>query len=124
FFRSIEEIADAKAEIFHGLEPGGTAIINRDSPYYERLKAEALDHGAKVVGFGEAESAEARLIDVRLGPDGSNVKADILGSTTDYRLGAPGRHLVQNSLAVLAVVKLAGGDLEPAARALSGLHAQ
>ena len=39
FFRSVEEIADAKAEIFHGLEPGGTAIINRDNPHYERLKA-------------------------------------------------------------------------------------
>ena len=30
YFHSVEEIADAKAEIFHGLEPGGTAIINRD----------------------------------------------------------------------------------------------
>ena len=39
FFRSVEEIADAKAEIFHGLEPGGVAIINRDNPHYERLKA-------------------------------------------------------------------------------------
>jgi UDP-N-acetylmuramoyl-tripeptide--D-alanyl-D-alanine ligase len=69
FFRSIEEIADAKAEIFHGLEPGGTAIINRDSPHYERLKTHALKHGAKIVGFGEAEGAEARLLDVVLQPD-------------------------------------------------------
>ena len=38
-----------------------------------------------------------------------------------YRLGAPGRHLVQNSLAVLAAVKLAGADLAPAARALAEL---
>ena len=124
FFRSIEEIADAKAEIFHGLEPGGTAIINRDSPHYERLKTHALKHGAKIVGFGEAEGAEARLLDVVLQPDGSNVKADILGTTVNYRMGAPGRHLVQNSLAALAAVKLAGADLDRAARALSGLHAQ
>ena len=61
FFRSVEEIADAKAEIFRGLEPGGTAIINRDSPHYERLKDHALDHGANIVGFGEAQEAEARL---------------------------------------------------------------
>jgi UDP-N-acetylmuramoyl-tripeptide--D-alanyl-D-alanine ligase len=124
FFRSIEEIADAKAEIFHGLVPGGAAIINRDSPHYERLKGHALKHGAKIVGFGEAEGAEARLLDAVLQPDGSNVKADILGTTITYRLGAPGRHLVQNSLAVLAAVKLAGADLDPAARALSGLQAQ
>jgi UDP-N-acetylmuramoyl-tripeptide--D-alanyl-D-alanine ligase len=124
FFRSVEEIADAKAEIFRGLERGGTAIINRDSPYYERLKSHALKAGATIVGFGEAEGAEARLVNVELYPDGSNVNANILGTPTSYSLGAPGRHLVQNSLAVLAAVKIAGADLDLAARALSGLHAQ
>jgi UDP-N-acetylmuramoyl-tripeptide--D-alanyl-D-alanine ligase len=124
FFRSVEEIADAKAEIFGGLEPGGTAIINRDSPHYERLKRHALDHGARIVGFGETQGADARLLDAELRPDGSKVTADILGETISYRLGAPGRHQVQNSLAVLAAVKLAGADLQSAARALDGLHAQ
>jgi UDP-N-acetylmuramoyl-tripeptide--D-alanyl-D-alanine ligase len=124
FFRSVEEIADAKAEIFHGLLPGGAAILNRDSPYFERLKAHALEHGARIVGFGEAQDADARLLGVELEPDGSKVKADILGETLSYRLGAPGRHLVQNSLAVLAAAKLAGADLKAAARALDGLQAQ
>ncbi len=124
FFRSVEEIADAKAEIFHGLEPGGVAVINRDSPYYERLKAHALEHGARIVGFGEAQGAEVRLLGVELEPDGSKVNADILGEALSYRLGAPGRHLVQNSLAVLAAVKLAGADLKRAAAALEGLQVQ
>jgi UDP-N-acetylmuramoyl-tripeptide--D-alanyl-D-alanine ligase len=124
FFRSVEEIADAKAEIFLGLEPGGAAIINRDNPYFERLKARALEHGARIVGFGEAQDAEARLLGVDLQSDGSDVKADILGETLSYRLGAPGRHIVQNSLAVLAAVKLAGADLRAAAGALGGLQAQ
>ena len=124
FFRSVEAIADAKAEIFHGLEPGGTAIINRDIPYYQRLKDHALGHGATIVGFGEAPDAEAHLRDIVLGPDGSNVSADILGETIAYRIGAPGRHVVQNSLALLAAAKLAGADLPLAARALAGLQAQ
>jgi UDP-N-acetylmuramoyl-tripeptide--D-alanyl-D-alanine ligase len=124
FFRSVEEIADAKSEIFRGLEPGGTAIINRDNPHYERLKAQALAHGATIIGFGETQGAEAHLLGVQLEPDRSEVKADILGETIGYRLGAPGRHLVQNSLAVLAAVKLAGADLGHAASALSALHAQ
>ncbi len=124
FFRSIEEIADAKAEIFRGLEPGGAAVINRDSPYYERLKAHALEYGARVIGFGEAEGADVRLLGVELRPEGSEVKADILGEALSYRLGAPGRHLVQNSLAVLAAVKLADADLKQAAAALAGLEAQ
>jgi UDP-N-acetylmuramoyl-tripeptide--D-alanyl-D-alanine ligase len=123
FFRSIEEIADAKAEIFGGLEPGGTAVINRDNPHHERLKARAVEHGVKIVDFGETRDAGARLLEVELMPDGSNVRADILGEQVTYRLGAPGRHLVENSLAVLAAVKVAGADLAVAAAAFAGLHA-
>ncbi len=124
FFRSVEDIADAKAEIFRGLEPGGTAIINRDNPHFERLAAHAREHGATIVGFGEAEGAEARLLSAELGPDGSTVQADILGQIVDYRLGAPGRHLVLNSLAVLAAVKVAGADLKAGADALGAIQAQ
>jgi UDP-N-acetylmuramoyl-tripeptide--D-alanyl-D-alanine ligase len=124
FFRSMAEIADAKAEILAGLEPGGAAILNRDNAYYDRLRRRALEHEARIVGFGEAKGAEARLLAVELGPDSSDVKADILGETISYRLGAPGRHLVQNSLAVLAAVKLAGANLEAAARSLARWQAQ
>jgi UDP-N-acetylmuramoyl-tripeptide--D-alanyl-D-alanine ligase len=123
FFRSVEEIADAKAEIFGGLIPGGVAIINRDIPYFERLKAHALEHGARIIGFGEAEGADARLVGLELLAEGSNVAAELFGEPFTYRLGAPGRHLVQNSLAVLAAAKLAGADLALAAKALKNLHA-
>jgi UDP-N-acetylmuramoyl-tripeptide--D-alanyl-D-alanine ligase len=124
FFGSVEEIADAKAEIFEGLEPGGTAIVNRDNAFYERLKARALDSGARIVSFGEAEGADARLISVELDPEGSDVRADILGEAIAYRLGSPGRHLVQNSLTVLAAVQVAGADLAMAADALSAWQVQ
>jgi UDP-N-acetylmuramoyl-tripeptide--D-alanyl-D-alanine ligase len=52
---SEEAIADAKAEIFEGLEPGGVAIIPADSPHFERLRAKrGACCGAKVVSFGSA----------------------------------------------------------------------
>ena len=38
YLGSIEAIADAKAEIFLGLEPGGTAVLNRDAPQFERWR--------------------------------------------------------------------------------------
>ena len=47
FFPSIWGIADAKGEIFSGLEPGGTAVINRDSAYFERLRAHAHGLGGR-----------------------------------------------------------------------------
>ncbi|HKA47009.1 MAG TPA: UDP-N-acetylmuramoylalanyl-D-glutamyl-2,6-diaminopimelate--D-alanyl-D-alanine ligase [Methyloceanibacter sp.] len=123
-FRSIEAIADAKAEILEGLVPGGVAILNRNNPHYDRLRRHALQRKARVVSFGETSGADARSLSVELGPETSEVKADILGETVTYRIGAPGIHFVQNSLAVLAAVKLAEADLKAAARAFSGWHAQ
>jgi UDP-N-acetylmuramoyl-tripeptide--D-alanyl-D-alanine ligase len=123
FFDSIEAIADAKAEIFLGLEPDGAAVINRDSPVYARLERAAGAAGAgRILSFGEHPQADARLINLSLLPDGSSVHANILGSEVVYKLGAPGRHVVLNSLAVLAAAALLGADLAISALALASLE--
>jgi UDP-N-acetylmuramoyl-tripeptide--D-alanyl-D-alanine ligase len=122
YFGSLEAIADAKAEIFLGLEPGGAAVINRDNAQYERLKVAAEAVGARVVSFGEHEEADARLIKASLQAESSAVQARILGVDLTYKLGAPGRHVVHNSLAVLAAASLVGADLAVAALALAGLE--
>jgi UDP-N-acetylmuramoyl-tripeptide--D-alanyl-D-alanine ligase len=123
YFGSVEAIADAKAEIFLGLESGGVAVINRDNPHFERLKAHALAAGARVVGFGTRADADARLIEAAFKPDCSTVRANILGADVTYKLGAPGRHVVLNSLAVLAAASLVGADLALCALALVSLAA-
>jgi len=123
FFGTVEKIADAKAEIFEGLEPGGIAVLNADNPQFDRLSAVARTRAERLVSFGEAEGADARLEQVALHPDCSCVDADILGTKVTYKYGAPGRHLVGNSLAVLAAVKLAGADLALAAVALADMQA-
>src|SRR5258705_11809389 len=62
YFASVEAIADAKAEIFRGLEPAGAAVINRDNPHYQRLAAAARSAGVEgIVSFGERAKAGARL---------------------------------------------------------------
>src|SRR5258705_6103186 len=122
FFPSVEAIADTKAEIFRGLEPGGAAVINRDNPHYERLAAAARDAGVeRIVSFGEHAKADARLVKAALQPDCSTVQARILGADVAYKLGAPGKHVVLNSLAVLAAVSLVGADLALSALALAEL---
>ncbi|MEG6509117.1 UDP-N-acetylmuramoylalanyl-D-glutamyl-2,6-diaminopimelate--D-alanyl-D-alanine ligase [Methyloligella sp. 2.7D] len=123
-FPNLAAIADAKAEIFAGIEKDGTAILNRDNEFYGRLAEAAKTEGAKVVGFGEAEEADMRLVQADLDATGSQVTASYRGQTLRYRLGAPGLHLVQNSLAVLAAVDAAGADLVKAADVLSHVHAQ
>ncbi|MEX1204700.1 MAG: UDP-N-acetylmuramoylalanyl-D-glutamyl-2,6-diaminopimelate--D-alanyl-D-alanine ligase [Dongiaceae bacterium] len=122
FFASVEAIADAKAEIFEGVTPGGAAILNRDSPLYERLAGKARDCGiGRVIGFGRHAAAEARLIDCAIDATGSEVDGIVLDQRVRYRIGMPGLHWAINSLAVLAAVQAIGGAVAPAAAALARL---
>jgi len=118
-FPSLAAIADAKGEIFSGLEPGGTAVLNRDNPQFDRLKAHvAASPAGRIISFGEHADAHVRLLSANCAADSSTVEADVLGELVAYQIGAPGRHLVQNSLAVLAAVHATGADLALAALAL------
>ena len=123
YFGSLEKIADAKAEIFAGVEKGGAAVLNRDNALFARLVVAAKAAGvSRIVSFGEHQEAAARLVRCALQPDSSTVEAQILGQPVTYKLGAPGRHLVLNSLAVLAASALAGADRAKAGLALAQLQ--
>lgn len=123
FFPSVAAIADAKAEIFEGLEPGGVAIINRDNEHHARLRAHAERSPAgRIVTFGEHAGADWRLAELKLLPDHSEVVATRGRLRLAYRLGTPGRHLALNSLAVLAAVEALGADPVQAARSLGELR--
>ena len=88
-----------------GIEPGGAAVINRDNPHFARLQRRAKSAGvARIVSFGEHAKADARLLKCALHAECSAVSARILGADVTYMLGVPGKHLVLNSLAVLAAV--------------------
>jgi UDP-N-acetylmuramoyl-tripeptide--D-alanyl-D-alanine ligase len=124
FFGSLAKIADAKAEIFLGVEPSGAAVLNRDIAQFAQLKRRAVEAGvARVVSFGEHAKADARLLKCALHPHCSTVVARIFDTELTYKIGAPGRHLVDNSLAVLATAVLAGADLALAALALAEFKA-
>jgi UDP-N-acetylmuramoyl-tripeptide--D-alanyl-D-alanine ligase len=119
FFASIEAIADAKAEIFTGLKPDGTAVLNRDNAQFARLAAAAKARGVKkILGFGRDAKAEARILDCIEAADGSEVKAEILGRKLRYRLGTPGMHVVMNSVGALCAAAAAGADIEACAAVL------
>jgi UDP-N-acetylmuramoyl-tripeptide--D-alanyl-D-alanine ligase len=119
---SEEAIADAKGEIFEGVEPGGIAIIPADSPHYARLKAKAEQYFLTVVGFGRSPHADVRLLDtISAANGGSLVTADMGDRRVCYTLAEPGEHWVMNSLGVMAAVRAAGGDLGAAGVALADM---
>lgn len=118
---SLEAIADAKAEIFLGLDAGGVALLNRDNPFYERLATYAAARGADVISFGEDPAADVRAERIESEPDGSTIVARVHGRPLTYRLGAPGLHLARNSLAVLAVLECVGIRPEEAVEPLANI---
>ncbi len=122
FFRDESAIADAKGEIFAGLEPDGVAIIPFDSPHRDRLTAAATPHAARIVTFGIAKGADVRAIEtVRLATGATFVTVQQDGRELSFTMAQPGMHWVSNALAVIACVEAAGADLGLAGLALAEL---
>ncbi|MGE0668249.1 MAG: UDP-N-acetylmuramoyl-tripeptide--D-alanyl-D-alanine ligase [Sphingomonadales bacterium] len=123
FFRSIEAIADAKSEIFEGVQPGGAVILNRDNAQFGRLEARARDVGVgRIISFGASEGSDVRAIKSRLHEDCSTVTADVMGTLVTFKIGIAGDHWVSNSLAVLATVAAVDADLGLAGLALAEMQ--
>jgi UDP-N-acetylmuramoyl-tripeptide--D-alanyl-D-alanine ligase len=122
YFASEEEIADAKGEIFQGLEPGGTAIIPYDSPHRDRLIAAARPHAGRIVTFGIGKGADVRARDSVPSPNGGSlIAAQLPDAELTFTISQPGAHWVSNALAVLAAVAALGGDLAAAGLALADM---
>lgn len=126
FFPDESAIADAKGEIFQGLEAlegsgGGTAIIPHDSPHRERLIAAARPHAARIVTFGSDAQADVRTLETMPVAGGTFVTARVGERELSFTINQPGAHWVSNALAVLAAVDAVGGDLALAGLALAEL---
>jgi UDP-N-acetylmuramoyl-tripeptide--D-alanyl-D-alanine ligase len=121
---SLDGIADAKAEIFSGLEPGGVAVLNRDAPQFERLAAAAQGCAARIVTFGAGAASDAQLVGVSAVDGGSRIRARIFGRELEFALGAPGLHMAENALGVLLACEALGADVAGAAAALAGFAPQ
>ena len=68
FFKNLQGIAEAKAEIFEGLPPkGGIAIINADTNYADILEQKAAAHNAEIVKFGQNHQPKVKVDNVSAG---------------------------------------------------------
>ena len=118
---SMEAIADAKGEIFEGLEPGGTAIIPNDSPYRDRLLRAARRHAEHIISFGGGDADIHAKHAVTADGGGSLITAALLDSDLTFTISQRGDHWVSNALAVLAAVEAVGADLAVAGLALADM---
>jgi len=118
---SVEAIADAKGEIFQGLEPEGTAIIPETTAHRDRLLKAARRHAEHIIGFG-CDDSDIRAIHAVASDDGGSlVTAALLERELTFTISQRGDHWVSNALAVLAAVEAIGGDVALAGLALADM---
>ncbi len=123
FYPTLEAIVDQKSLLFSSMKPHGIAVLNRDTPYYLRLKSAALYRGAsRIITFGEHRLANIRLVKSECLVDSSRVNVSVFGQTIDFQLTIPGKHNVRNSLAILAGVCAVNADYQKAAVDLSTMQ--
>lgn len=118
---SEEAIADAKSEIFEGLEPNGTAIVPNDTPHRDRLVKAARRQAHRIITFGGGDADVHAVHAVAAEGGGSLISAALLERELTYTISQPGEHWVTNSLAVLAAVEAVGADVALAGLALADL---
>jgi UDP-N-acetylmuramoyl-tripeptide--D-alanyl-D-alanine ligase len=118
---SLEAIADAKAEIFEGLEPDGIAIIPNDTPQRDHLVKAARRHVESIVTFGGGDADVHAVHAVESQHGGSLISAMLADRELTFTISQRGEHWVSNALAVLAAVEAAGADVALAGLALAEL---
>ena len=118
---SMEGIADAKAEIFDGLEPEGVAILPNDTPLRDRLLKAARRRADRIITFGGGDADVHAVHAVRAEGGGSLISAALLERELTFTISQPGEHWVCNALAVLAAVEAVGADAALAGLALADM---
>jgi UDP-N-acetylmuramoyl-tripeptide--D-alanyl-D-alanine ligase len=113
--RSIEAIAETKAELVEALPPDGVAVLNGDDP---RVRSMSSRCRGRVLTFGRTagNDVQARHVTLR-GLDGCAFWADVCGSRRYFRVPLLGDHAVELVLAGLAVGHTLGMTLEDMAPA-------
>jgi UDP-N-acetylmuramoyl-tripeptide--D-alanyl-D-alanine ligase len=118
---SEEAIADAKAEIFEGLEPDGIAIVPNDTPHRDRLVKAARRRADRIITFGRGDADVHAVHAVGANGGGSLISAALLERELTFTISQRGEHWVSNALAVLAAVEAVGADVALAGLALADL---
>jgi len=109
-FESIEGIAQEKAAIFEGLEPGGVAVLNGDLAVTPILMRAALERTRRVIRFGQARHNHHRLTDVRVRDGATVATARAWRTPLLLKVATEGRHFAVNATGVLATAVALGAD--------------
>jgi len=97
--------------------------------FFSSILYDFLEHAAKAAGidniarFGEATTADYRLLKADLADNSSHCTVSLRGMQHTITIPIPGRHMIQNMLAVLGAADLAGAQTEQICQYLPQLTA-
>ncbi len=107
------------------LAADGTAVLNADTPEFEKLKALVKKRGCKTLSYGH-KAKDLKILASEALPGGKKLKLSVLGREYDMNFPVVGSFQVMNALCALGlVVAEHPGDenfVAKAVNALSGLH--
>ncbi|MEW5849028.1 MAG: UDP-N-acetylmuramoyl-tripeptide--D-alanyl-D-alanine ligase [Myxococcota bacterium] len=106
FDGKIEGIAAAKGEIFAGLSPDGTMVVNLDDPLVVQQAARHPE--LKRVGYGRAANADVRLVSESQREGGMDVTLVVRGVEVKAHVPALGSHNALNGCAAAALATVMG----------------
>jgi UDP-N-acetylmuramoyl-L-alanyl-D-glutamate--2,6-diaminopimelate ligase len=122
YHRDMASYRAAKDRLFTALlVPGGAAVLNADSPEFDRLAALARAGGHRVIGYGAAAGADLRLTARQPGRDGQRIGVAIGGRDYQIELKLIGDFQAMNVLAALGLVIATGAEPAAATAALARL---
>ena len=117
-FDSIDEVAQAKAEILEGLRPEGTFVANADD---SRVAAIAGRWPGRVLRFARFAKADVMADRFERMETETHFRLRAPSGETSIALPLPGTHQAVNFLAASAVALAAGASVEDCAAAAPGL---
>jgi len=122
-FGSLDGVAEGKGELFAGLPPDGTAILNTDDRYVSRWRS--LAAGRRVMTFG-LENAEYSARNIRSSLEEGTPRLEFElaapGGTVPVRLALAGMHNLRNALGAAAAAQAAGASLDDVAAGLAAMR--
>ena len=122
FFNSLEDIAEAKCEIFENFSKNDIAVINANTNCYNKilsiLKNLSID---KIYNFGASYNTSAELtLYANLGKQ-VHLKYKINNKTIEITIPFIPRHFAENYIGVLLIIDILGKNLDIAANHLANI---
>lgn len=118
---TLRDIAVTKSAIFFGMAPGSIAVLNRDMQEWETVREAAEKRQLTILTYGTSSDCDFRLL--KYEAEHHQVTVNAQGETLTYTLGAGGKHIAINSLAVLATLFALNLPYAPALEKLAHFQA-